>query len=81
MNEETNEVKPDMKRLAEATSVVRFANFSDMNSSHFSALLNIDLSEENVRFRVGWLSLALPDVDGVRAFPRERVGEWVRCDA
>ena len=80
MNEETNEVKPDMKRLAEATSVVRFANFSDMNSSHFSALLNIDLSEENVRFRVGWLSLALPDDDGVRAFPRERVCAWVRCD-
>ena len=80
MNEETNEVKPDMKRLAEATSVVRFASFSDMNSSHFSALLNIDLSEENVRFRVGWLSLALPDDDAVRAFPRERVCAWVRCD-
>ena len=77
MNEETNEVKPDMKRLVEATSVVRFANFSDMNSSHFSALLNIDLSEEKVRCRVGWLCLVLPDIDGVRAFPRERVGEWM----
>ena len=69
MNEETNEVKPDMKRLAEATSVVRFANFADMNSSHFSALLNIDLSEEKVCLRIVRLSIALPDDDGVRAFP------------
>ena len=48
VNEETNEVKEDMKKLAEATSVVKFANFAEHLKAYFSALLEINMGEDKV---------------------------------
>ena len=48
MNEETNEVREDMKKLGEATSVVKFASFAEHLKAYFSALLDVNLGEDKV---------------------------------
>ena len=45
-NEETGEVRKDMEDLANRMTVVRIEDFSEMDDAHYSALINVAISDE-----------------------------------